>query len=110
MGRRVLQLPIDDAIVGRGDHLHVLQRAREPIDARLGKHDPERRMTIEHAAEDQLADDLTERHEALQQEGSCAATMQPLDIFADVEAHRSEERRVGKECVSTCRSWWWPYH
>src|SRR3546814_12856339 len=73
MGRRVLQLPIDDAIVGRGDHLHVLQRAREPIDARLGKHDPERRMTIEHAAEDQLADDLTERHEALQQEGSCAA-------------------------------------
>src|SRR3546814_20303440 len=23
---------------------------------------------------------------------------------------RSEERRVGKECVSTCRSRWWPYH
>src|SRR3546814_7830345 len=32
-----------------------------------------------------------------------------------VEAHaleqlRSEERRVGKECVSTCRSRWSPYH
>src|SRR3546814_8739410 len=27
---------------------------------------------------------------------------QPLD--------RSEERRVGKECVSTCRSRWSPYH
>src|SRR3546814_13275243 len=26
----------------------------------------------------------------------------------DVE--RSEERRVGKECVSTCRSRWSPYH
>src|SRR3546814_15081019 len=25
-------------------------------------------------------------------------------------AHRSEERRVGKECVSTCRSGWSPYH
>src|SRR3546814_4799057 len=25
-------------------------------------------------------------------------------------AHRSEERRVGKECVSTCRSRWSPYH
>src|SRR3546814_6039070 len=25
-------------------------------------------------------------------------------------ARRSEERRVGKECVSTCRSRWWPYH
>src|SRR3546814_11180914 len=23
---------------------------------------------------------------------------------------RSEERRVGKECVSTCRSLWSPYH
>src|SRR3546814_2415815 len=23
---------------------------------------------------------------------------------------RSEERRVGKECVSTCRSWWSPVH
>src|SRR3546814_13537116 len=23
---------------------------------------------------------------------------------------RSEERRVGTECVSTCRSRWWPYH
>src|SRR3546814_16323600 len=22
---------------------------------------------------------------------------------------RSEERRVGKECVRTCRSWWAPY-
>src|SRR3546814_1689513 len=25
-------------------------------------------------------------------------------------AWRSEERRVGKECVSTCRSRWSPYH
>src|SRR3546814_7115851 len=30
---------------------------------------------------------------------------------AVVEAEdRSEERRVGKECVSTCRSRWSPYH
>src|SRR3546814_11568233 len=26
------------------------------------------------------------------------------------EGYRSEERRVGKECVSTCRSRWSPYH
>src|SRR3546814_15116345 len=25
-------------------------------------------------------------------------------------ADRSEERRVGKEGVSSCRSRWWPYH
>src|SRR3546814_12445036 len=27
-----------------------------------------------------------------------------------VQIGRSEERRVGKECVSTCRSRWSPYH
>src|SRR3546814_5494359 len=27
-----------------------------------------------------------------------------------VRVWRSEERRVGKECVSTCRSRWSPYH
>src|SRR3546814_12438949 len=39
-----------------------------------------------------------------------------LDCFASLamtgygcERGRSEERRVGKECVSTCRSRWWPY-
>src|SRR3546814_17107724 len=30
-------------------------------------------------------------------------TEEPLQV-------RSEERRVGKECVSTCRSGWWPDH
>src|SRR3546814_16550992 len=29
-----------------------------------------------------------------------------IEILQD----RSEERRVGKECVSTCRSRWSPYH
>src|SRR3546814_5314981 len=32
-----------------------------------------------------------------------------IQSFVD-EAARSEERRVGKECVSTCRSRWSPYH
>src|SRR3546814_17034832 len=36
-----------------------------------------------------------------------AATKSPGDLFA---SFRSEERRVGKECVSTCRSRWEPYH
>src|SRR3546814_17407910 len=29
---------------------------------------------------------------------------------AKKNSSRSEERRVGKECVSTCRSRWSPYH
>src|SRR3546814_977789 len=34
----------------------------------------------------------------------------PLKEWALSSAVRSEERRVGKECVSTCRSRWSPYH
>src|SRR3546814_4704995 len=30
--------------------------------------------------------------------------------IANFMLNRSEERRVGKECVSTCRSRWSPYH
>src|SRR3546814_8052174 len=36
-----------------------------------------------------------------------AAVGREVDGKADL---RSEERRVGKECVRTCRSWWSPYH
>src|SRR3546814_15053376 len=32
-----------------------------------------------------------------------------LEYRANLD-RRSEERRVGKECVSTCRSRWSPYH
>src|SRR3546814_14748378 len=34
----------------------------------------------------------------------------PLLASAHMSVIRSEERRVGKECVSTCRSRWSPYH
>src|SRR3546814_16718548 len=33
-----------------------------------------------------------------------------IDLFRRRDDASSEERRVGKECVSTCRSWWSPYH
>src|SRR3546814_13998718 len=41
---------------------------------------------------------------------------QPVEIArramqaAKLQGYRSEERRVGKECVSTCRSRWSPSH
>src|SRR3546814_19179178 len=31
-------------------------------------------------------------------------------VAIELIKRRSEERRVGKECVSTCRSRWSPYH
>src|SRR3546814_11837756 len=30
--------------------------------------------------------------------------------FLSIDEKRSEERRVGKECVSELWSWWWPSH
>src|SRR3546814_15355623 len=40
-----------------------------------------------------------------------AGDMRLLKIVPDnTSFRRSEERRVGKECVSTCRSRWSPYH
>src|SRR3546814_8348731 len=36
-----------------------------------------------------------------------AGGVRPEELGAN---RRSEERRVGKECVSTCRSRWSPYH
>src|SRR3546814_13496800 len=50
---------------------------------------------------------------------SLRAAVAERSDFPDVMIHewtvlklcsRSEERRVGKECVSTCRSRWSPYH
>ena len=33
-----------------------------------------------------------------------------LDVVVSAANTRSEERRVGKECASMCRSRWSPYH
>src|SRR3546814_20061718 len=52
----------------------------------------------------------------LQQEWLPSAAPEPrvLGVFVPMvevlAGVRSEERRVGKECVSTCRSRWSPYH
>src|SRR3546814_13444480 len=42
--------------------------------------------------------------------GSYMAGSSALYSGASDSTSRSEERRVGKECVSTCRSRWSPYH
>src|SRR3546814_19077703 len=34
----------------------------------------------------------------------------PIEFHIDRTQIRSEERRVGKECVSTCRDRWWQSH
>src|SRR3546814_11826933 len=64
------------------------------------------------------ADDKTRAEQDAQEAANAAAKsrqsgtdkpMPAIDTKTD-EPKRSEERRVGKECVSTCRSRWSPYH
>src|SRR3546814_17569389 len=49
---------------------------------------------------------LDYRHIPVGSSGLSANQVQAMGEVLD----RSEERRVGKECVSTCRSRWSPYH
>src|SRR3546814_13949431 len=44
------------------------------------------------------------------QNGELLNTLQSGMKYIEDQSFRSEERRVGKECVSTCRSWWSPDH
>src|SRR3546814_14187624 len=61
---------------------------------------------IEHVA-GEIGFDLDPEH--LDQPRLVVAEQCPRDR-AVARLGRSEERRVGKECVSTCRSRWSPYH
>src|SRR3546814_14343522 len=51
------------------------------------------------------ARDAVERANQQVESGRYAAQL----LMDDLQMARSEERRVGKECVSTCRSRWSPY-
>src|SRR3546814_11890538 len=46
---------------------------------------------------------------ALQLAWLCQARRLASEMVTTLYSERSEERRVGKECVSTCRSRWSPY-
>src|SRR3546814_4089279 len=52
--------------------------------------------------------DALELEELIAIAGWC--TMRTFSEQEMNDGRRSEERRVGKECVSTCRSRWSPYH
>src|SRR3546814_15431599 len=58
------------------------------------------------AVDDPQPDSLTGREQEFQVVRGRVA----VDEEGIGRAGRSEERRVGKECVSTCRSRWSPYH
>src|SRR3546814_12412111 len=58
-----------------------------------------------------LGDDLKKLYPIVYEGQSDTATFDNcLELLVNSGYSRSEERRVGKECVSTCRSRWAPYH
>src|SRR3546814_20753182 len=79
---------------------------------------PEQKVVLERQlwiavlrAQADLGVDISEEaiadHEAVVEK----VDLDSIDARERVTRHdRSEERRVGKECVSTCRSRWTPYH
>src|SRR3546814_17375482 len=59
---------------------------------------------------DKLADELAHGDQRLLDFAIALAAQPRLLLLDEPTAGRSEERRVGKECVSTCRSRWSPDH
>src|SRR3546814_11485367 len=69
--------------------------------------DQDVRLGLEEAAT--VVRGQAEQPAALQRDREAGSHQRPCDL-APYIIFRSEERRVGKECVSTCRSRWSPYH
>src|SRR3546814_18225959 len=87
----------DDAIGGRVDRLSGPSGHVDP-----GVH---RRTAVEGIVADaEVAGERIAAHR-LQRGNGKHALFKRVDL-----GPRSEERRVGKECVSTCKSRWSPYH
>src|SRR3546814_14857556 len=71
--------------------------------------DPETRRMLGYfrLTFNQLADTLYKQGKI----DSCVKVIDRMnEVLHDIYSDRSEERRVGKECVSTCRSWCPPYN
>src|SRR3546814_13703601 len=86
--------------VGYGPRIHGLAPNKADLDVIV------ERALVRAGLWDEVKDRLAESGTALsggQQQRLCIARAIAVDP-------RSEERRVGKECVSTCSSRWSPYH
>src|SRR3546814_5755242 len=71
-------------------------------------------MRISDWSSDVCSSDLVARQRYRGKRQKCYPNLEPEPTpsfsLGCAARGRSEERRVGKECVSTCRSRWSPYH
>src|SRR3546814_16370169 len=102
---------IDPALVGNQRHIPVSDQAgKSNILSRFAEIgvaiDPK------HPKVQRLVEEVKEKEFQGYAFDSAEASFELLArrLILGVPGYRSEERRVGKECVSTCRSRWSPYH
>src|SRR3546814_19118211 len=76
----------------------------------LAKHRAGARIGHDTTYDSMYLDGLEDAYEPGRLMGSFAEeTAKQYQFTREAQDERSEERRVGKECVSTCRSRWSPY-
>src|SRR3546814_6390062 len=68
------------------------------------------RVRLEHERDEQRQSLSFKRSQAQQDRDGAQDVAIKVEAKRSALTSRSEERRVGKECVSTCRSRWSPYH
>src|SRR3546814_13431653 len=91
------KLPAVEETVDPVEHVHHERRANFGVVEKIGHVETDERRLQRQSV------DLIVEHPA--ERTAPRPFLQP-----GTNAFRSEERRVGQECVSTCRSRWWPYH
>src|SRR5262249_42726244 len=78
----------------------ILQGAGDPVDPAFGKHDPQRRMTIENAAENEIAEHTPEGRRLHNKERAETAAATRRGYFTDVKANRKPRLlRHGPETI-----------
>src|SRR3546814_15299192 len=98
---------IEDALAIVRRELLLLARDDVPILLRPVDHRAEFGVIVRHLVHGGLSlSAVSLRHSLLF--ATCGRHLTPERRSRHIS--RSEERRVGKECVSTCRSRWSPYH
>src|SRR3546814_12601528 len=89
---------------------HAREFARHGIQLRLSRPDSPMPVKAVKGMVIQILENLVSNsaYWLKQQERFEPGFMPDLRVQLDADEQRSEERRVGKECVSTCRSRWSP--
>src|SRR3546814_13945011 len=96
--------------------VNALWEPTSRYDGRVSAHGVQRRLAHSHVLARAVGLDMVAAGWQPTVENYLGRVAKPRILMAVAEAKddqtagRSEERRVGKECVSTCRSRWSPYH